>query len=353
MSTGKEETAEDGILAKLTKLQSFWIFVVLVVIVIFFTAMAPTTFATVSNLTNVIQNVSIWAVIAVGMTYIIITAGIDLSVGSLLVFASVVSAKVMEAMGGEGWMTSIVGMVVALVAGVVWGLFNGWIVAHAKVPPLIVTLGSLSLALGAAQIITGGLDIRSAPAVLQDVVGYGRVFGVIPILSIISLVVVVVGGIWLHMTRFGRYTYAIGSNEEAARRVGINVDRHLILVYALGGLMCGLAGILSLAQYGTTTIAGQSMTNLNVITAVVIGGTSIFGGRGSMLGTMVGLFIPAVLQSGFVIIGVSPYWQTAAVGAILIAAVYVDQQRRNKGLRGGKPKPRNKNSSRMKQAAAT
>ena len=138
----------------------------------------------------------------------------------------------------------------------------------------------------------------------------------------------------LHKTRFGRYTYAIGSNETSARRVGIGVDRKLIQIYALSGFLAGFAGLLSLAQYGTTTIAGQSLTNLNVIAAVVIGGTSIFGGQGSMFGSMVGLFIPATLQSGFVIIGVSPYWQTVAVGAILIAAVFVDQQRRAAASRG-------------------
>lgn len=331
------DTPEGGNLARMVRMQSFWILVVLLVIFAFFSLMAPTTFLTYNNVMNIVQNVSIWAVIAVGMTYVIITAGIDLSVGSILVFSSVMSAKAMEAMEGDGLATVLVGLVVALVSGVAWGLFNGFVVARAKVPPLITTLGVLSLALGGAQILTGGLDIRSVPRVLQDVVGYGRLAGV-PVLSIIALTVVVLGGLWLHKTRFGRYTYAIGSNEEAARRVGINVDRHLVLVYALSGLMCGLAGMMSLAQFGTTTIAGNAMTNLNVITAVVIGGTSIFGGKGSMLGTIVGLFIPAVLQSGFVIIVVSPYWQTAAVGGILIAAVYIDHQRRSQAMRGGKPR---------------
>lgn len=330
-----------GFLTRITHLQSFWILVVLVVIFGFFSVMSPGNFLTTGNVTNIVQNVSVWAVIAVGMTYVIITAGIDLSVGSVLVFSSVMSAKTMEAMGDQGWFTVAVGAVVAIVSGVAWGMFNGFVVARAKVPPLITTLGVLSLALGAAQIITSGLDIRSAPTVLVDVVGYGRVAGV-PVLSIIALIVVIIGGVWLHKTRFGRYTYAIGSNEEAARRVGINVDRHLVLVYALCGSMSGLAGILSLAQYGTTTIAGQSITNLNIITAVVIGGTSIFGGSGSMFGSMVGLFIPAVLQSGFIIIGVSPFWQTAAVGAILIAAVYIDQQRRTAAMRGAKPRGRKK-----------
>jgi ribose transport system permease protein len=158
----------------------------------------------------------------------------------------------------------------------------------------------------------------------------------VPVITLIALAVVILGGIGLHKTKFGRYTFAIGSNELSARRVGIGVDRKLVQIYALCGLLSGFAGQLSLAQYGTTTIAGQSLTNLNVIAAVVIGGTSIFGGQGSMLGSMVGLFIPAVLLSGFIITGVSPFWQTVAVGAILIAAVFVDQQRRAAAARGGR-----------------
>ncbi|GAA4398349.1 ABC transporter permease [Fodinibacter luteus] len=329
-----ETTASHGSLAERVKgLQSVWILGVLVVIVAVFGVLSPTTFLTAGNMTNIMQNVSIWAVLAVGMTFVIITSGIDLSVGSVLVVSSVVAAKTMEALGGQGWGTALIGLVLSVVVGLAWGILNGFLVARAKVPPLIVTLGTLSVALGIAQIITGGLDIRSAPDVLVDTIGYGRLAG-IPAISLIALAVVVIGGIVLHKTRFGRYTYAIGSNEISARRVGISVDRKLVQIYALSGLLAGFAGILSLAQFGTTTIAGQSLTNLNVIAAVVIGGTSIFGGQGSMFGSMVGLFIPAVLQSGFVIIGVSPYWQTVAVGAILIAAVYVDQHRRAAASRG-------------------
>ncbi|MEI2775031.1 MAG: ABC transporter permease [Tetrasphaera sp.] len=323
------------LLQRLRGMQSIWILAVLIVITAFFSVMAPSQFMTRDNMINIGQNLAIWAVLAVGMTFVIITSGIDLSVGSVLVFSSVVSALTMEKMGGDGWSTAIVGTIVSLVAGILWGILNGVVIAKAKVPPLIVTLGTLSIALGFAQIITGGIDIRSVPTQLQDSVGYGRILGV-PVIMYLALVVVIIGGIVLHRTRFGLYTYAIGSNELSARRVGINVDRKLIMIYGLAGLLGGLAGIMSLAQFGTTTIAGQSLTNLNVIAAVVIGGTSIFGGQGSMFGTMVGLFIPAVLQSGFVIIGVSPYWQTVAVGAILIAAVYVDQQRRAAALRGGK-----------------
>jgi ribose transport system permease protein len=320
---------------RIVALQSFWILGVLLIIVAFFAVTAGGNFLSTSNFSLISQNVAVWAVLGVGMTFVIITSGIDLSVGSVLVFSSVISAKVMEAIGGDGWGVAGIGLLAAVGSGLLWGLLNGFLVAKAKVPALIVTLGSLSVALGLAQVITKGLDIRAVPAALTDFNTYIRILG-IPALPFVALVVVIVGAIVLHKTKFGRYTYAVGSNEEAARRVGVKVNRHLVMVYALSGLLAGFGALLSLAQYGTTTIAGQSLTNLNVIAAVVIGGTSIFGGEGSIFGTVVGLFIPAVLQSGFVIIGVQPFWQGVAVGSVLVAAVYVDQSRRAAAMRGAK-----------------
>ena len=318
-----------GLLKRLLKLQSFQILLVLIVIYLIFTALAPDIFPGWVNMRSVIQNVSILAILGIAMTYVIITSGIDLSVGSVLVFSGVVAAKAMVAIGGDGWGTAFVGIIVSIVCGIAWGVLNGALIAKAKVPPLIVTLGSLGAALGLAQVITGGIDIRQAPAVLTDTIGYGNVpLTTIPVISVIALVFLVIFGIILHKTRFGLYTYAVGSNEESARRVGVRVDRQLIMIYGLSGAMAGVAGILSLAQYGTTAIAGQSNTNLNVIAAVVIGGTSLFGGLGTIFGTVVGLFIPAILQNGFVITGVQPFWQQVAVGAVLVVAVLIDQRRR-------------------------
>jgi ribose transport system permease protein len=331
--------ARDSYLKRLANLQSVWILGVLLVIVAAFSIAAGDKFLSTSNFSLISQNIAVWAVLGVGMTFVIITSGIDLSIGSVLVFSSVVAAKVMQAVGGEGWGVAILGILAALVSGIAWGVLNGFLIAKAKIPPLIVTLGSLSVALGLAQVLTGGIDIRAVPEVLTDFNTYIKILG-IPALPFVALVVVIIGGIVLHKTRFGRYTYAVGSNELGARRVGINVDRHLILVYALSGVMAGLGAVLALAQFGTTTIAGQSLTNLNVIAAVVIGGTSIFGGEGSIFGTVVGLFIPAVLQAGFVIVGVEAFWQGVAVGTVLVAAVYIDQSRRAAALRGAKaPNP--------------
>ena len=329
------DDGDDSPLKRILRLQAFWILGVLIVICLLFSVVAGDRFLSTGNFSLISQNVAVWAVLGVGMTFVIITSGIDLSVGSVLVFSSVVAAKVMDAIGGNGPGVAAAGLVAAVLSGMVWGAINGVLVAKARVPALIVTLGTLSVALGLAQVLTGGIDIRSVPNELTDFSAYIKVLG-IPGLPFVALIVVVLGAVLLHKTRFGRYTYAIGSNQEAARRTGIKVTRHLIAVYALAGTLAGFGALLSLAQYGTTTIAGQSLTNLNVIAAVVIGGTSIFGGEGTVFGTLVGLFIPAVLQSGFVIIGVQPYWQGVAVGSVLIAAVYVDQSRRAAAMRSAR-----------------
>jgi ribose transport system permease protein len=336
-STGTDQQGRGiGGIARVFQVQAFQILLVLLFIYLVFSVLAPATFPGWSNQRQVIQNAAILAILGIGMTYVIITSGIDLSVGSVLVFSGVIAAKAMHAIGGDGWSTAVIGIVLSVLFGIAWGTLNGTLIAKAKVPPLIVTLGSLSAALGLAQVITGGVDIRQVPAVLTNTIGYGNVPGTtVPIISAIALVFLIVFGVILHRTKFGLYTYAVGSNEESARRVGVGVDRHLIMIYGLSGALAGVAGILSLAQYSTTAIAGQSNTNLNVIAAVVIGGTSLFGGSGTIFGTVIGLFIPAMLQDGFVIVGVQPFWQQVAVGTVLVAAVYIDQRRRAAALRGG------------------
>jgi ribose transport system permease protein len=285
-------------------------------------------FFSVFNLRNIMIDASSLLVIAVGMTYVIITSGIDLSVGSVLVFSQVVAALVMRGLGGEGLDAILAGLGTCLVSGLAWGIFNGVLVAKAGIPSLIVTLGTLGMAQGAALLLSDGINIRGVPTELTTTVGIGRLFETIPYLVLIAVVITILGGIALRYTRFGRYTYAIGSNAEAARRTGINVSRHLIKVYALSGVLAGVAGYLSLARFTTTTIAGHETDALPAIAAVVIGGTSLFGGSGGLFGTVVGVFIPAILRNGFVILGVQPFWQLVAVGAVLILAVYLDQVRR-------------------------
>lgn len=300
---------------------------VLAAIVIVFAVIDFEAFFNTYNIWNIFISAALLLVMAVGATYVLITGGVDLSVGSVLVFSGVIAAKVMSATGGQGWGVALLGVVAAVAAGCAWGIVNGLVVTKLQVPPLITTLGSYGAAQGLAQVITGGNDEKNVPTVLVDSVGVGRLAGV-PWLVIIALGVAVVGGLVLAFTGFGRRTYAIGSNAEAARRAGIRVDRHLIKVYALAGGLAGLAGIMSFAQYGSTTLSGHATDNLNVIAAVVIGGTSLFGGIGTMFGTVIGTLIPAVLANGLVISGLNSFWRDTAVGVVLVAAVYLDQWRR-------------------------
>lgn len=328
------------IVQRITRVQALQIVLVLAVIVALFSIMAPDSFLTVFNLRSIMMNTAIFAVLGVGATFVIITAGIDLSIGSVLVFSSVISAMVMGNLGAEGWGTALIGLVAALAAGAAWGWLNGFLIAKANVPAFIVTLGTLGAALGLAQVLTGGIDLYEIPTVMVDTVGFGNLFGELPNLVVIAAVICVLGGILLHSTRFGLTTYAIGSNPEACRRVGIKVDRHLIWIYIISGVTAGMAGWLSIAFFQQTTIGGNSMTALTVIAGVVIGGTSLFGGIGTMFGTVIGLLIPVVLQSGFIIIGVESYWQGVVIGIFLVGAVYIDGVRRERAVRGSGRKPR-------------
>jgi ribose transport system permease protein len=279
------------------------------------------------------ENVSVLLVIAVGETFVMATGGIDLSVGYVLLFSGVTSAQVMNWGGHDptnsGWDVVLLGLAVALGSGLAWGTLNGLVVAKAKVPALIATLGTLGMSWGLAEILSNGQDLRYLPKIIGDM-GAGRVFDKIPFVVIVAILVAIAGGVTLNLTRFGRYTLAIGSNQEAARRAGINVDRHLIKVYAMSGMLAGFAGFMSLAIFTTTTISGHANDNLQAIAAVVIGGTSLVGGVATVVGTTIGVCIPMVLFSGFTILGYQSFWRDVAVGAVLILAVYADQLRRRR-----------------------
>ena len=306
-----------------------WVFLVLIIEMAYFTAASPGKFLTANDLSLISQAAAPFLIMAIGQTFVIITAGIDLSVGFVLVLSGVVAGEYYLSNGGAnaGTGTIWVGAIIGLAVGAGWGLMQGFLVAKAKIPPLIATLAGLGGAEGLSYLITGGSDVRVVPNKLVSSIGTGYIFG-IQWLIVISFAAVLVFGLVLAYTRFGRYTYAIGSNPEAAARAGIRVDRHLMKVYALSGLMAGLAGILNLAYFGTTTISGHPLDNLTVITAVVLGGASLFGGRGSMIGTLIGVYIPAMLATGLIIVGVNQYWQYILTGAVLAAAVYLDQFRR-------------------------
>jgi ribose transport system permease protein len=306
------------------------VFAILVVLYVVFAMLRFQHFASPANVRNILSDAATLLVLGVGMTFVIICAGLDLSVGMVLIFSGVIAAKTMVVFGGvdAGWGGILLGIAAGLAAGAAWGLLNGLLVTKAHVPPFIVTLGTLGMALGFAQLLTGGVDVRDVPDRLSSTLGNGLLFGQIPYLVIVALAVAAIGALVLATTRFGRYSLAVGSNDEAARRAGINVNLHLIKVYTLSGLLAGVAGVLDLARFDTTTLTGHTTDNLSAIAGVVLGGTSLFGGVGSVIGTVIGVLIPAVLQNGFTILGVQTFWQSVAVGAVLILAVYFDQLRR-------------------------
>jgi ribose transport system permease protein len=306
-----------------------WVLGALIILIVIFTGLSPGKFLTINNFSLTAQTTAPFLVMAIGETFVIITAGIDLSVGFALVLSGVVAAEYYLHHGGPnaGTGTIWIGVIIGLATGAAFGGLQGVAVAKLKMPPLIATLMGLGIAEGLSYLITGGSDLTSVPSKLASSIGQGSFAGV-QWLIIISFVVTLIAGLILAFTRFGRYTYAIGSSPEAAERAGINVDWHLIKIYALSGLMAGIAGIMNLAYFTTTTISGHPLDNLTVITAVVIGGASLFGGRGSMIGTFIGVFIPELLAAGLIIVGVNQYWQYILTGLVLGAAVYSDQIRR-------------------------
>ncbi|SFO68919.1 ribose transport system permease protein [Cohaesibacter marisflavi] len=344
MSTSQDfnmPQSNDGRMLRL--LASGWIFLLLLVLICIFTGLRPSQFASAYNMQQLAINAALILVLAAGQTYVIIAAGIDLSIGSVLVFCSVVSAQVMLALSGDsgttfgttsaGWGVILIGVFASIVTGILWGLLNGFLVSVAKIPALIVTLGTMGMALGGAQILSGGVDVRAMPELLVTEIGSGRLFG-IPVLVLIAVVCVIVAGLVLRFTRFGLHVYAVGSNDEGARRSGIKVTQRMMTVYAISGAMAGIAAVMANARFATTTINGHAMDNLTTISAVVLGGTSLFGGSGGIFGTVIGVFIPIILLNGFVILGIPPFWQTVAMGAVLILAVWIDQLKRRLRKRG-------------------
>lgn len=318
-----------------------WVFLALVLIIAFFTAKGGTAFFSFDNFSLMLANNGVVIFLAIGMTFLIIGGQLDLSIGSVLVFSSVVGSKVIVSLAGtavdgvypHALRAIVLGIVVSTIVGGVWGLFNGILVTRLKIPSFIVTLGTMGMALGLAQVITTGTDVTGLPISMATQFGAKNFLGLtIPVW--IALVLLVITGLVLATTQFGRYTYATGSNSEAARRSGIRVDRQVIILFTLMGLLAGLAGILEVSRLTTTGVAGHGNDALLAISAVIIGGASLFGGRGTMFGTAVGVLIPIVLTNGLIIIGVQPFWQTAAIGAILIVAVTADQIKRTRLLKG-------------------
>lgn len=274
-------------------------------------------FFTVSNLTAVALQSSINAIIAVGMTLVIISAGIDLSVGSIAGLASVVAATVMQ---GHG---IVIGIVAGVVVGFVAGAINGALTARVGLAPFIVTLGTLTLYRGAALVFTNGQPIYGISETFRLI--FAGSIGPVPTPVIFAIVVALLADFLLRRTTFGEHVIAIGGNEEAARLCGIAVDRVKATVYVIAGGLAALAGFVLVARIGAAEPIGGTGYELDAIAATVIGGTSLFGGVGTVGGTLVGALILGGLRDGLTLLNVQSFWQQVASGIVIVVAVLIDK----------------------------
>lgn len=277
------------------------------------------TFLNWSNISQVIRALSFIAIMAVGQSLVIITAGIDLSVGSILGLSGVVTAVLLNN-GFDITSSALIGLIVGLLCG----LANGLLITETKLPPFIATLGMMSIARGLAFALTGGETIRNLPAEFLTL-GQGT-FLSIPIPIIAMAIFAFVIGYFLKATKWGRYVYAIGGNEEASHFSGVNVGRMKILVYTLCGFGAGIAGVLFTARFGVGQSTAGLGYELDVIAAAVIGGISLSGGRGTILGAIIGSLLMGILRNGLVLLNVSAYWQQVAIGLVILLAVILDRK---------------------------
>ena len=277
-------------------------------------------FLTPENIVNILLQTSVNGIIAVGMTLVIITAGIDLSVGSIVALSAVVAASFAH----PGGYPLIVAILAGISVGLAVGLVNGLLIAKKGLAPFIVTLAMMTAARGLALVYTSGRPVINLTG-SYDFIGGGSLLGV-PLPVVLFALTISAGAFLLHFTRFGRYVFAVGGNEMAARVSGINTHRILIAVYAITGALSGLAGIILSSRVMSASPAGGAGYELDAIAAVVIGGTSLFGGVGSIAGTVVGVLIIGVMNNGLDMLNVSSYWQLVAKGAIILLAVLLDRK---------------------------
>jgi ribose/xylose/arabinose/galactoside ABC-type transport system permease subunit len=300
----------------------------LMLIICFLAAYEPDTFLTLDNFLNVFRRSSVNGIIALGMTYVIISGGIDLSVGSMLALSGMTGAVAMIAVGGADPQGGalVLGTIVGILTGLVCGFLNGALVTKLKLPPFIVTLGTMSAFRGISYVMNNGQPYN-VPS--YKYLGSGVVLGV-PVSVLIFIFFVAIAGFLLRYTRLGRYTYAIGSNREAAFHTGVNVDRNLIYIYSLTGFFVGIASMIATSRTVSAQPTAGITLELDIIASVVIGGASLSGGRGSITGTIIGTLLISFLRNGCTLLGISTNVQLIVIGAIIIVAVAVDQLARSK-----------------------
>ena len=302
--------------AGLSAARQFGTLIGLVVLCVVLWALTPH-FLTLPNLLNIAQQTSINAVVAVGMTYVILSGGIDLSVGSIVALSGVALGLTLQ----DGHSTAVA-VLAGVAVGSACGLLNGSLVSWGGLPPFIVTLGMMSIARGAALLVTEGRPVSGFDAGFRSL-ATGQI-GFIPAPVVVTAAVYAIAHLVLARTTFGRYVYAIGGNEEATRLSGVSVRLHKTVIYGVSGLMSAVAAVILTARLNSAQPIAGMMYELDAIAATVIGGTSLMGGEGTLLGTLVGALIMGVLRNGLNLLGVSSFLQQIVIGGVIVGAVLID-----------------------------
>ena len=331
MSTSKETQGQKGKLLSADARQKLLAFASLIGLMAFFSFASPS-FMQIDNIMGILQSTAVNGVLAIACTFIIITAGIDLAVGTLMTFCAVMTGVVLVY-----WeLPFVLGIVAAILTGALIGAINGTMIAKMKIPPFIATLGMMMLLKGLSLVVSGTKpiyfsDVEQFGIISQEsLIGYFIPAMPIPNAVLILFLVALLGAFILNKTILGTYTFALGSNEEAVRLSGVNVDRWKIIVYSFAGSLCGIAGLMIASRLNSAQPALGPGYELDAIAAVVIGGTSLAGGVGTILGTIIGAFIISVLTNGLRILSVAQEWQTVVTGVIIILAVYADNLRKKR-----------------------
>lgn len=322
----KEASKEKKGILKTIRMQEIGILIILFVLCLFL-SLTTETFLTSTNIFNILRAFSWIAISGFGILMVIITGGIDLSVGSVMAIAGLITAMMLKANFGV-FLSTIGGILI----GAFIGFINGLLISKTNLPPFIATLGTMNIARGFCYGITGGWPIRDLPRNFNILGQYDIPFlGVgIPLPVVFMIILGIITSIFLNRTSWGYRIYAVGGNEQAARLSGINTGRVKILVYVLCGVLTAIGGILMTARLGVAAPTAATGYELDVIAAAVIGGASLTGGEGTVLGVIIGAAIMQVLRTGMVLLGFPAYWQPSAIGAIIIAAIIFDQYRKKK-----------------------
>lgn len=307
------------------KIKETGIFVAFILLFAAFSLASPYFFK-VENLLNVVRQISLTGIMAVGMTLVIVSREIDLSVGGIYGLCAV-SAGLLMTNGVPVWAA----IIIALIVGIFIGFLNGILVTYVRIPALIVTLGMLNVTRGVYLLLSSGLSVYISSKTVTDpnldkfiYLGQGKIFGIIPMMMIFLVIATISGYVLYDKSSYGFHLRAVGGNERAARASGINVFRVKILAFMITGFLCAIAGLLNLSFLSSVQGIIGSGLELEVIAATILGGTSLSGGEGTIIGTIIGALIMGILRNGLILIGVSPFWQTLMIGLIIIGAVTTD-----------------------------